>query len=297
MEGVMIRGYNGISLSVRLPDGSIVRRRLYLPGWSRGKAKRFPFARGILVMLETLIMGLKTLDLSARLVAGEETTAERGMASKIGTGVTFAVSIVLGIGLFFLLPLYLSELVENTGVGPLYANIVEGAIRLGIFIGYLWGIGFIPDVRRVFGYHGAEHMTIAAIEAGRPLDTEEVRRFPREHPRCGTSFLLTVVIVSVIVFSLLPREPLWLLVSSRIVLIPFIAALSYEIIRYAGTHSGQWWVRYLVLPNLLTQKMTTRVPDDSMIEVAMDAMRSALALDGYAAYSEQNIADIPEDTS
>ena len=283
IEGVMIRGRNGISLAVRAPDGSIRRRKIDLPSWSRTHLRRYPGVRGLIVLAETLILGAKTLNLSARIAAGETEDQHEGRLTQAISGLTLLVSFAIGIGLFLLLPLWLSNLVENAGATAIASNIVEGVIRLVIFGVYIWGIGFIKDIRRMFGYHGAEHMTIAASEAGEPLVAEKIRNYPKEHPRCGTSFLVTVAVVSVVIFSLVPREPFWLLISSRIFLIPVIAAVSYELIRLAGVHSAQRWVRLLASPNLLAQKLTTRPPDDSMIEVAIDAMRGALEIDGNLA--------------
>ena len=179
-----------------------------------------------------------------------------------------------------MIPLFASRGVESLIESAVVANIVEGLIRLVLFLGYIWLIGWMSDIKRVFGYHGAEHMVVAAHEAGAPLDVASVRRFSTAHPRCGTAFLLTVVLVSILLFMAIPREPFWLLFTSRLILIPPIAAISYELIRFAGTHSEMAVVRFLSSPNLLLQKMTTRQPDDGMIEVAIDAMNYAQALDG-----------------
>ncbi len=279
MEGVMIRGVRGVALAVRSPGGDVIRRTLPLPGWSQSRSRQLPLLRGLPILVEMLMLGFKTLNISARIAAGEDADDRGDAASQAAMGFIFLVSMAIGVGLFFLLPLYLSRLVENAGAVGILANLTEGGVRLGIFLLYLLGIGMLRDIRRVFGYHGAEHMTIAAMEAGASLDVESVRRFEKEHPRCGTSFLLTIVVVSVLVFSFVPRDPVWLLVSSRIFLLPVIAVVSYELIRLAGSRPDSSWVRVLVAPNLLLQKLTTRVPDDSMIEVAIDAMRLVLQLD------------------
>lgn len=281
VEGVMIRGRDHAALAIRREDQSIVRREIDLSGWSKVKARRIPWIRGVVVLAETLTVGMKALSISAAEAAPpDEETGEPEEFGKGSMALMLFISLLFGIAIFFLAPLGLSRLVENAGANELTANIVEGAVRLVIFVAYIWLIGRMEDIRRVFGYHGAEHMAVAAHEAGEPLTVESVRRFPEAHPRCGTSFLMTVVVVSILLFILIPRDPLWLLIGSRIVLIPVIGAISYELIRYAGTHPGQFWVRVLGAPNLWLQELTTRPPDDSMIEVAIDAMQYALELDG-----------------
>ena len=278
IEGVMIRGRTQAAISVRRPGGDIVRRNIPLEGWANRSARRIPALRGVLVLLETLLIGMKSLTISANEAAQEEDGPPEDI-SGLTMGLMLLISLGLGISIFFLAPLFASRGIESLGASELVANILEGAFRLGLFIGYVWLIGRLKDVQRVYGYHGAEHMAVSAHEAGVPLTVKSVRRFPEAHPRCGTSFLMTVVIVSILLFILIPRDPLWLLIGSRIVLLPVIASISYELIRYAGTHPSRFWVRLLGWPNLLMQSLTTRRPDDSMIEVAIDAMEYALALD------------------
>jgi uncharacterized protein YqhQ len=291
VEGVMIRGREHAALSIRRDDDSIVRHELDLTGWSNIRARRIPMLRGVVVLGETLMVGMRALSISAAESAPpDEKTGEREELGKGSIALMLTISLVAGIGIFFLLPLWLSRLTENAGANDLTANIVEGAVRLGIFVAYIWLIGRMNDIKRVFGYHGAEHMAVAAHEAGEPLTVESVRRFPEAHPRCGTSFLMTVVVVSILLFIFIPRDPVWLLVGSRIVLIPFIGAISYELIRYAGVHPTQFWVRLLGAPNLWLQDLTTRPPDDSMIEVAIDAMEYALKLDGVV-YDPEGLLD------
>ena len=287
VEGVMIRGRDHAALAIRREDGQISRREIDLSGWSKIRARRIPWIRGVVVLAETLTVGMKALSISAAEAAPpDEETGEPEEIGKGGMALMLFISLLLGIAIFFLAPLGLSRLIENAGANELTANIVEGAVRLVIFVAYIWLIGRMEDIRRVFGYHGAEHMAVAAHEAGEPLTVESVRRFPEAHPRCGTSFLMTVVVVSILLFILIPRDPLWLLIGSRIVLIPVIGAISYELIRYAGTHPGQFWVRVFGAPNLWLQELTTRPPDDSMIEVAIDAMEFALELDGVEYHPE-----------
>jgi uncharacterized protein YqhQ len=192
--------------------------------------------------------------------------------------VTVLISLLAGVGLFFLIPAgagYLAQLwlhLEYWG-----AYMVEGLSRLALLVGYIWAIGLMPDVRRVYGYHGAEHKTINAYEAGADLNVESIRAYPREHPRCGTAFLLTVVVLSILLFSALGPLTLWARLASRLLLIPVLASLAYEYIRLSAKFSAHWLARAIISPNLALQRLTTREPDDGMIEVAMQAFSALLA--------------------
>ena len=277
IEGVMIRGARACSVAVRRGDGSIHHETIPLLGWANGQLRRIPLVRGVLVLAETLVIGMRAYTIGANLQikdAGEDEDAEIGA---LGMGLMTAVAFVFGIALFFLLPLFLSRPVEEQS--HFLANVVEGLARLVIFLVYIWAIGLMKDIKRMYGYHGAEHMTIHALEHGLPLIPSEIRKFSPAHPRCGTSFLLTVVVVSIIVFMFVPREPLWMLIGSRIVLIPVIAAISYEFIRFTGLHSGNVFADLVGMPNLWLQKLTTAQPDDEMIEVAVAAMETAIEID------------------
>lgn len=280
IEGVMIRGRTGAILAVRRPDHAIETRGLPLPTWASGKVRAVPFLRGILVFAETLIVGMRALTLSASLSTDDG--KDEAPISPLAMAVTMAAAIGFAIVLFFLVPLFVSKGLESVGIGEFAANLVEGGLRLAAFLGYIFLIARIKDVQRVLAYHGAEHMAVAAHEAGAPLDIPNVRRFPRAHPRCGTAFLMTVMVVSIVVFLFIPRDPLPVVIASRVLLVPFIAAISYEIIRYAGRHPRNLWVRALTGPNLLLQSLTTREPDDDQVEVAICAMNAAIALDGVA---------------
>ena len=274
IEGVMIRGPHGCSVAVRRADGSIHIEAIPLLDWANGKLRSVPFIRGILVLIETLVIGMRAYTIGANAQikdAGEDEDAEIGA---FGMGLMTVIAFAFGIALFFLLPLFLSRPVEAQS--DFLANVVEGLARLIIFLVYIWAIGLMKDIKRMYGYHGAEHMTIHAHEHGLPLIPSEIRKFSPAHPRCGTSFLLTVVVVSIIIFMFVPREPLWMLVGSRIVLIPIIAALSYEFIRFTGIHSGNILADLVGKPNLWLQKLTTAQPDDQMIEVAISAMQNAI---------------------
>jgi uncharacterized protein YqhQ len=282
IEGVMIRGRAQAALAVRRPDRIIETRGLPVPGWATGRSRAVPLIRGVVVFAETLIVGMKALTLSASISTNEggQGRPDDQAITPLAMALTLALAIGFAIALFFLAPLFISKALEAQGMSELSANVVEGLLRLAAFIGYLALIARIKDVQRVLEYHGAEHMTIAAHEAGATLDVASVRRFPRAHPRCGTAFLMTVILVSIVVFMFVPRDPLPLVVASRILLVPVIAAVSYEIIRYASRHPESIWVRLITAPNLMLQALTTREPDDDQIEVAISAMGAALAFDG-----------------
>ena len=279
IEGVMIRGQSRAALAVRRPDGQIIRRSIPLESWANSSLRNIALLRGVLVLLETLLVGMKSLTISANEAAADENPEDDAQLSNVAMATLLGVSFVLGIVIFFLIPVFISRLVENSGANNFVANLVEGGIRLALFIGYVWIIGKMNDIKRVFGYHGAEHMVVHAREAGEPLTVESVRRFPPAHPRCGTSFLMTVVLVSIVMFMFFPRDPFWFLVVSRIILVPIIAGISYEFIRFAGTHQGNILVRLFNSPNLLLQDLTTRQPDDGMMEVAITAIEYAIAID------------------
>ena len=279
IEGVMIRGRHHFSLAVRRQDGRISHAHEPLSPIFNGWVRRVPFIRGVLVLMETLILGVKALHRSASMaIADEKVGSEEEMSGWV-IGATLAVSLTLGIGIFFVLPLLIVRLVDPAIASDLVSNIIEGLLRLAILVGYIWSIGFIKDISRVFAYHGAEHMTVHTYEAGLPLNVKNVRKFGTPHPRCGTAFLLTVVLVSIIVFALLGRPDFEWRVLSRIVLIPVVAAVSYEIIRFSGAHQRWLIARALAWPGLLLQRLTTRQPDDQQIEVAITAMEAAIAAD------------------
>jgi uncharacterized protein YqhQ len=196
---------------------------------------------------------------------------------------SMALALALGIGLFFLLPLFGARSLDSFISSALISNLVEGLIRLALLVGYIWAMGRMREIQRVFAYHGAEHMTIHAHEHGLPLDVAHVQGFPTAHPRCGTAFLLTVVVVSILVFALLGHPPFWLAVVSRVVLVPVIASVSYELIRLSGAHSQSPVSRLLMFPGLALQRLTTRQPDAAQIEVALAAMAHTMAADAAAA--------------
>jgi uncharacterized protein YqhQ len=285
IEGVMIRGRDHFSLAVRRQDGSISHTHERLNPIFTGPVRRFPLLRGVLVLSETLMLGVKTLHLSASMaISDQQKDAGDEMPGWI-MGTTLAVSLTLGIGIFFILPLLLVRAIDPFIASDLVSNTIEGLFRLAILVGYVWVIGFMKDIKRVFAYHGAEHMAVHTYEAGLPLRVDNVRKFGTPHPRCGTAFLLTVMLVSIVVFAFLGRPDLEWRILSRILLIPVIAAISYEIIRFSGAHQNWWIAQALAWPGLLLQLLTTRPPDDSQIEVAITAMETAIAADTGQEYS------------
>ena len=275
IEGVMIRGQHHVSIAVRRPDGSIAQQSSALSPLFTGRLRRIPLLRGVIVLAETLALGMKALAYSAN-VAAEAEGLEIGKWSIAGM---LAVSLAFGIGVFFLLPVLASSPFEGQLGNDIVSNILEGAIRLALFVAYVYLIGKMREIRRVFMYHGAEHMTVHAQEHGDPLTVDEVRKYSPAHPRCGTAFLLVVMVLAVVAFVMIPRDPFWMLIASRVVLIPVIAALAYELIRLSGRHSGNPLVRLITGPSLALQSLTTRPPEDDQIEVAINAMEQALEAD------------------
>ncbi len=275
IEGVMIRGQRYASIAVRRPDGALAKKCEPLSQIYTGRLRRVPVLRGVLVLAETLSLGMRALMYSANVGAeaeGQE-IGKGAMAATLGLSIAFAV------GLFFVLPVLASRAVEGPLGSDILSNLVEGLIRLGLFLGYILLIGRMAEIKRVFMYHGAEHMTVHAQENGDPLEIRAIRRYPTAHPRCGTAFLLTVMVVAIVVFTFVGRDPLWWLIVSRIVLIPIVAAVSYEVIRFSGFHSSNPLVRVITSPNIALQALTTRQPDDDQIEVAIAAMEQAIHAD------------------
>ena len=281
IEGVMIRGRRVFSLAVRRADGQISTVAEPLSQVYTGRVRRVPLLRGVLVLIETLTLGIKALNRSATMAMQDQAGGDGEPADvpRWIMGVSISLSFVLGIGLFFMMPLFVSRALESFIPSDVLSNFIEGLIRLAALIAYIAGIGLLKDIRRVFAYHGAEHMAVHTHEAGLPLDVGHMRGFPTAHPRCGTAFLFTVMVVAILVFAFLGRSPLWWLIVSRIVFIPLIAAISYEIIRFSGAHRSNPLTRLMIYPGLLLQRLTTRIPDDSQIEVAIHAMEGALAGD------------------
>jgi len=275
IEGVMIRGQRFASIAVRRPDGTLALKCDPLNSLYTGTLRKLPLLRGVIVLIETLTLGMRALTFSANV--GVEAEGEE--FGKGAMAVTLAISMSFAVGLFFIIPVLASKAVERPLGSDLLSNLAEGVFRLAIFLAYIYLIGRMAQIRRVFMYHGAEHMTVHAQEHMEQLDIGSVRKYPTAHPRCGTAFLLTVMVVAIAVFTLVGREPLWWLLTSRIVLVPLVAAISYEAVRFSGFHSDNALVRFVAAPSLALQALTTREPDDDQIEVAIAAMEQARAAD------------------
>ena len=272
IEGVMMRGSRTMALALRDPEGAIVVEREPLnQALYNGPISRIPFLRGLVMLWDALGLGMKALMASADVAVGEEAS----LSGPVGWG-TGLVGIGLGVGLFMLLPSFLAGLLTPYLPSEWLISLAEGIVRLLLVVGYVWGIGHLPDIDRVFAYHGAEHKTINAYEAGEELTVAAVRPFPTAHTRCGTSFLLTLVALSIVLFApLRPPSILWRL-ASRLVLLPVLAGISYEFIRLAARFADRRWMGVLVGPNLALQRLTTREPDDTMLEVAITALKVVL---------------------
>ena len=277
IEGVMIRGPKTMAIACRRPDGGIATRQETLGGVYSGVVRRIPFLRGVIVLWETLALGMRALMWSSSVQLGEEEEDPGG-----SMWVMVVVSLLIVGGIFFAGPLLLADLLHDLLGSDLAVVAVEGLIRLGVIVGYVAAIGLMPDIRRVYQYHGAEHKSIHALEAGDPLEPEYVQRHPTAHVRCGTSFLLTVVVVSVFVFAAVGNPDLWRRVVSRIVLIPAIASIAYELIRLGGAFASNPVTKVLMWPNLALQSITTKPPDDEQVEVALRALKDMLAAEERA---------------
>ena len=285
IEGVMMRGSKALSVAVRNPSGDIVVHtepldaRIY-----GGRLVKTPFIRGLTLLWDAMGLGIKALMFSAE-VAVEDDEDANEESGEVFAGPIKWTMIVLSfsmmIGLFFVLPAFLAGLIEQwLGLeSTFWGHLSEGLIRLAFVVGYIWAIGFLPDVKRLYGYHGAEHKTINAYEAGAELTPESVARYPLEHPRCGTAFLLTVVIISIIFYSFLPPMSLGVRILSRIVLLPVIAGVAYEFLRFTAAHQDNAFVRLITKPNLALQRLTTKEPDMSMLEVAITAFKQVVGFE------------------
>jgi len=273
IEGVMMRGARGVAVAMRAPNQEIIIHTEPLSGIYKSKITKIPFLRGLVALWDALGLGIRALTISANVQTGEDEKIEGPTLY-----LTLAFSLALGIGLFFLLPATVGQLTERFfHWNSWWSNLLEGVARLALLISYIWAIGQMPPVRRVFSYHGAEHKTINAYESGVELIPENVTKYSLEHPRCGTAFLLTLVVMSIILFSMLGPLPFGWRLASRILLLPVLAGLAYEYIRWTAKHMDSRLVRMLVAPNLSLQHLTTREPSLEMLEVsiaAFNAMRT-----------------------
>jgi len=280
IDGVMIRGKEGVAISVRQPNGELHIVRQPLASIYKGRLREMPLVRGIIALVETLVLGTRALLHSAQVAAAEEGGEKIPTALLWGT---VAVSLALGVALFIMVPLLATRyLIDPYVNSALLSVVLEGLIRIGIFIAYLKLISLIPDIKRVFAYHGAEHKVVNAYEAGVPLEVESVKNYSTAHARCGTAFLFIVLIVAIFVFALVGQPALWLRILSRIALIPVIAAISYEIMKFGAGHINNKVVRVLLAPGLMLQAITTREPDDSQLEAAISALNEVIEIDRAA---------------
>ena len=275
IEGVMIRGRTHLVTALRKPDGTIGVDKQPLPSLYTGKLRSWPLFRGVIVLIESLVFGIRTLMFSAnQALEGEEE------GEKVGgwwVWLMLAVSMVFAVALFFLSPLFITRLFHISN--PLLFNLTEGGVRLAIFIAYLWLVSLMPDIKRVFAYHGAEHKVVNGYEAGAALEPAAVKGYSKAHVRCGGSFLFVVLIIAVIVFALVGLPKLWIMVLARIVLVPVIAALGYEVIYFGARHTSNIFVKIVLAPGMWVQSLTTRHPDESQLEVAIAAMKAAVEAD------------------
>lgn len=292
IEGVMIRAPRHMAVAVRHPSGEIVRHSEELTGFTTGRLRQIPLVRGAVVLWETLSLGLRAINYSSR-IALDEPAEDEGEAAAATTPpseeeepltdaamwFSMAIGIIFAIAIFFVGPVLLANFLESQGIARAGVVAIEAAVRLVLFVAYIALIGLMPDIRRVFQYHGAEHMTIHAYEAARPLEVADVRAFPKEHTRCGTSFLVVVIMIALaafLAFDLLVDQGIVVRILSRVVLLPPIAGISYEVLRFGARFESNALVRAMFAPNIALQALTTRVPEDDQIEVAIAAFETAV---------------------
>lgn len=300
IEGVMMRAPRSVAIAVRRPDGEIVvKSNEWIPFSVRFPIFKRIILRGAVAMVESLIIGIKALNFSANEAMTEDekekekkdNNGKEGGSELSSWAMAGTMSIAFGFGicLFFLFPLYLTKLLTPViGDNNIVFNLVDGVIRVVVFLLYIWAISRMEDIQRVFQYHGAEHKSIFAFEDGVALTVENVRKYSRLHPRCGTSFLLIVMLVSIAVFSVIPKLwPFYLKAGSRVILLPLIAGISYEFLKWSAKNDNHPLVKMVITPGLALQRLTTREPDDSQLEVAIRAMNEALEVN--AGYKDDRI--------
>ncbi len=285
----MMRGVSTWAVGVRKPDGEVDVQSFPLVSWTkRHRAFRLPVIRGVVALVQSLNIGFKALGMSANSQLDEE---EEPISGAMWFG-TVLVALVFAVGLFFVVPVGLTSLFKDQLGSAFLFWLVEGVVRTAIFLGYIVLIARVPDLRRVFEFHGAEHKTISCYEAGLPLTPENAQRFSRLHPRCGTSFLLIVMIVAIFVFAPIGLPEWYILLASRILGVPLIAGLSFEVIKWAGKNRRKPWVQKLMAPGMMLQKLTTREPDHEQLAVAIAAMEAVLALEDPRAASDEDLVGI-----
>jgi len=276
IEGVMMRGQAAMVTAVRRSDGGMAMDTQLLPAMANSRMRKTPFIRGVVALIEAMVLGVKSLLYSANVSIEEE--KEEKLSGRAVGGIV-AGSVAFAVAVFFMGPLFLTRLIDDYIESSIVFHLVEGFVRLGIFVAYLKLLTLSTSLRRIFAYHGAEHKAVNAYEAGVPLEVGAVREYSTAHTRCGTSFLFVVLIIAIIVFALIGRPSLWLMVLSRVILIPVIASLGYEITQFGARHIESRLVRAFLAPGLWLQRLTTREPDDSQLEVALSALRKAVEID------------------
>jgi uncharacterized protein YqhQ len=293
LEGVMMRGVSSWAVAVRKPTdrggGPIDVRSFPLTSWaSRRRIYRWPVIRGVVALVESLAIGLRALSISANAQMPEDSEEISG---RVWTG-TVVVAMLFAVALFFVVPVGLTSLVKHQLGFSVLFWLVEGVLRTSIFLAYLVLLSRVPDMKRVFQYHGAEHKVISCYEAADELTPQRAKRYSRLHPRCGTSFLLIVMIMAIFVFAPVGLPAWWLLVLTRIIGVPVIAGLSFEVIKWAGRNRGRRWVRAIMYPGLQLQKLTTREPDIGQLAVAIAALEAVLAEQGSNAFSADDLVGV-----
>jgi len=286
LEGVMMRGVSTYAVAVRKEDGEIAVESFPIVAWTRrSRALRWPVIRGVVALAQSLQLGFNALSVSANAQVGEDEKEIGGAA----WGLTILAALALAVGLFFVVPVLLTSLIKDQLGSALVFWLVEGLLRTTIFLGYLAVLSRQKDLRRVFEYHGAEHKVIAAYEAGQPLEPDTAQRFSRFHPRCGTSFLLVVMVVAIFIFAPLGLPAWYLLVATRIVGVPLIAGISFELIKFAGRNRARGWVQAIIWPGMQLQKLTTREPDLEQLAVAVAALDAVLAVEDPLEASDEDL--------
>ncbi|MFC1648916.1 DUF1385 domain-containing protein [Nanoarchaeota archaeon] len=273
IEGVMMRSRDILSVAVRRPNKKIVVKKIKAVSLTKKKPWGFPFVRGVIVLGETVYLGLKALSWSASQATDDD---EQELSSWEIAG-TIVFSLVLALVLFKLLPLLIASLIPNAANNILF-NLIDGIAKIAILVGYIWAISLMSDVKRLFQYHGAEHMAVNCYEEKKRLTIANVRKYPKEHFRCGTSFILIVLLLSILFYMFIPLSlSFWAKYAWRIALLPVIAGVSYEIIRLAGKSKDSKFIKIISYPGVLLQHITTREPDDEMIEVAIKSLKAAVS--------------------
>jgi len=278
IEGVMMRSPRYFAVACRHPNGDIVVKLEDLAhSWlARLKWLNRPFLRGTLALLDAMALGIRALRFSADVQLEEQTqTVQQKRINDLAIGSTMVVGLLIGLGLFVALPTTLTQLLPWKN--PVLLNMLDGILRIALFLGYVVAVGNLKEIRRVFQYHGAEHKAINTLEAGLPLTMENAKQQSRIHPRCGTSFVMVVLILAILVFSLTGRPPIWLRIPLHIALLPLVAGVAYEVIKFTGRYKESRWTRWLLAPGLWSQRITTREPEEAQIEVALRALQAVVA--------------------